>query len=110
MLKHIFHCQLGILISNYNNMHTFYSHVARMKIKMTNKLLGWAIKPLDVSVVTDQIGPTVVCLKFQSLFGTGLWFETVVPEGPMFTRMVNYVFADWWVPTFIATAMLKVKP
>ena len=59
--------------------------------------------------MADQIGPTVVGLKFKLFFGTGIWIQTVVPEEPMVQRMVNYVFADWWIPTFAVTSMLRVQ-
>ncbi len=80
-----------------------------MTLSVTNKILGWVFKPLGVTVVADQVGPTLVCLKFRSLFGSGIWVETVVPEEPMFLRITNYIFADWWIPTFIATSTLKVS-
>lgn len=83
------------------------SHVARITLHLTNKIFGWVFKPLEVDVVADQIGPTVVGLKFKLLFGTGIWIQTVVPEEPLVQRMVNYVYADWWIPTFIVTSLLR---
>lgn len=83
--------------------------MGRMTIQLTNKILGWTFKLLESNVVADQHGPAVVCLKFRVFGVTGMWLETIVPEEPMSLRMLNYVYADWWAPTFLVTSFLKVR-
>ena len=84
------------------------SHIGHMSLHMINTLLGIPLSLLDVRVESDQIGPSIVLLKFKIFLGRGVWIQTVVPEEPLYQRMTNYVFADWWIPTFVITAFLKV--
>ena len=84
------------------------SHIGHMSLHMTNTILGIPVPLLDVFVESDQIGPSIVKLRFKIFLGTGVWVQTVVPEEPLYQRMTNYVFADWWIPTFAITSFLKV--
>ena len=80
-----------------------------MTLHLANSVLGFKLQFLDVHLNSDQIGPSVVILRFKTIFGRGAWLQTVVPEEPLNQRMTNYIFADWWIPTFIAAIMLKVR-
>ena len=55
-----------------------------------------------VIFTTLQIGPSVVHLTFNSVFGKGAWIHTTVPEEPLVQRMTHYLYCDWWIPTFFA--------
>ncbi|KAL5460176.1 hypothetical protein EMCRGX_G033604 [Ephydatia muelleri] len=83
------------------------SHIGHMTLHLANSFLGFKLQFLDVHVNSDQIGPSVVILRFKTILGRGAWLQTVVPEEPLNQRMTNYIFADWWIPTFIAATMLK---
>ena len=85
-----------------------HSHTGHMSLHMVNTVLGIPLPLLDVHVESDQIGPSIVLLRFKIFLGRGVWIQTVVPEEPLYQRMTNYVFADWWIPTFAITAFLKV--
>eukprot|EP00731_Ephydatia_muelleri_P031142 Em0022g656a len=83
------------------------SHMGCMTINLTHAILGVRVPLLDVSVVTHQIGPALVILRYKTAFGTGTWVQTIVPEGPLYLRMTSYSYTDWWLPTFVASSFLE---
>lgn len=85
------------------------SHMGCMTINLTHTILGVRVPLLDVSVVTHQIGPALVILRYKTAFGSGTWVQTIVPEGPLYLRMTSYSYTDWWLPTFVTSSFLEVN-
>ena len=83
------------------------SHMGCMTINLTHTILGVRVPLLDVSVVTHQIGPALVILRYKTAFGSGTWVQTIVPEGPLYLRMTSYSYTDWWLPTFVTSSFLE---
>ena len=54
-----------------------------------------------------QIGPALVYLTFNSIFGSGLFLQTLTPQEPLLQKYTLLTYADWWIPTFITKFMVS---
>lgn len=45
-----------------------------------------------------QIGPGVVYLEFESIFGRGVFIQSLTPVEPLLQKMVHNIYATWYTP------------
>jgi cholesterol 7-dehydrogenase len=82
-------------------------HIGHMKLSAIHKLFGrWHFKPFDIHVSVDQVGPGVVFLYINGIFGRVLLLQTGVPEGPVLQRFTHYIYCSRWMPSFIASYLI----
>ena len=50
----------------------------------------------------SQIGPGIVYMTFESVFGNGAFMHTIVPLEPMLQKITHQIYFHWAVPTIVA--------
>ena len=51
---------------------------------------------------SSQIGPGIVYMTFESVFGNGAFMHTIVPLEPMLQKITHQIYFHWAVPTIVA--------
>ena len=54
-----------------------------------------------------QVGPAIVYLTFNTLFGSGAFVHSLTPQEPLLQKYCLLAYADWWIPTFVVKMMVK---
>ena len=49
-----------------------------------------------------QIGPGIVYLVFDSMFGRGVFVQSITPVEPLVQKLVHNVYLDWKLPKILA--------
>lgn len=103
-------------------------HLSVLHLLHYMTLFGYHLPLLDFRVVATQIGPGLVYLTWTSLFGTGVFIQSLKPEEPLqqarreagrlWAKMIvsshwlarqvltHRVYCDFSVPTFIAKSLM----
>jgi cholesterol 7-dehydrogenase len=79
-------------------------------IKVTTQ---FAIGPITIPFVNlnttiHQIGPGLVHLEFHNWFGRMMCIDSVTPVSPFLQRCEHLMYADWWIPRFMAKIALSL--
>ena len=53
-----------------------------------------------------QIGPGIVYLTFNSIFGRGVYLQSITPVEPLVQKLVHNVYLDWKLPTILAKFLM----
>ncbi|KJE94081.1 Rieske domain-containing protein [Capsaspora owczarzaki ATCC 30864] len=77
-------------------------HIGFLELVHQMTIFGIIFSPLNFYVSAQQIGPALVYLKWRSLFGQGVFIQSVTPVAPMEQLVVHTVYAEWKVPTWFA--------
>lgn len=77
-------------------------HLSVLNLKHKIFLLGYHLPVLDLDIVATQVGPGLVYLTFDSLFGSGVFIQTLTPEEPLYQSLTHCIYAEWRVPTIMA--------
>lgn len=73
-------------------------HIAISKICHEMRILDF-VSLISVNVEAWQIGPGVVHLFIDTIFGRCLLLETVTPAEPTLQRVLHRLYAPWFMPT-----------
>lgn len=49
-----------------------------------------------------QIGPGVVYLMFESMFGRGVFVQSLTPVEPLMQKLVHNIYVSWTMPIPVA--------
>ena len=72
-------------------------HIAVVRLKHFLQLGN--TKAMEVNVIGEQIGPSLVHLHFDSWMGKGIMFQYVLPLEPLLQKFVHVFYADkTWLP------------
>lgn len=82
------------------------AHIADLHLKHCIRIFGMAFHALDIEVKAQQVGPSLVYLTFDSMFGKGVFLQALLPVGPLEQIISHSVFVEWKVPTFFAKFIL----
>ncbi|XP_046360935.1 cholesterol 7-desaturase nvd-like [Haliotis rufescens] len=77
-------------------------HIGQIKLQHSINMFGIHIPPVDLNISAQQIGPGVVYLEFTSMFGKGVFIQSLTPVEPMVQKLVHNIYVHWTMPTFIA--------
>jgi len=75
-------------------------HVTHVIIKEHMTLFGYKIPFSGQEAHISQVGPALVYLKFDTIFGKMVMFETVTPIGPLYLQADHILFAERKIPQF----------
>ncbi|XP_052821551.1 cholesterol 7-desaturase nvd [Octopus bimaculoides] len=84
-------------------------HLASITLKHCLNLCGVPFKMLNLDVFARQIGPAIVYLEFQSIFGKGIYIQSVIPTEPMVQKVVHNIYVSKSVPTLFAKFLLLAE-
>lgn len=84
-------------------------HLAGAVVKHRLCIFGVPFPPLDFVANVTQIGPGIVYLRWESVFGRGAFLQSLLPVGPLEQRMRHTVWAEWRVPTLLAKFFLLAE-
>ncbi len=56
-----------------------------------------------------QIGPGIVYLTYDSLFGKGAYLQSLTPVEPLVQKMIHQVWFEWYVPPVVAKFFLLAE-
>ncbi|PAA87755.1 hypothetical protein BOX15_Mlig020921g1 [Macrostomum lignano] len=82
-------------------------HQAVMVLHEKTYLFGKNVKFVEMTVRANQLGPAVVYLEFDSLFGKGVFLHCVTPVEPLLLRVHHSIYMQRWVPNIVATVYLN---
>ena len=57
----------------------------------------------------SQIGPGIVYLMFDCVFGRGAFLQSLTPVEPLHQKMIHQVWFDWYVPPIFAKFFLLAE-
>ena len=81
-------------------------HTSVLKLKHGMQLFGCAFPALDLNVTARQIGPGLVYLTWDSIFGSGVFTQSITPMGPLEQNLQHGIWASWTVPNWLAKIYL----
>ncbi|XP_064649514.1 cholesterol 7-desaturase nvd-like [Lineus longissimus] len=81
-------------------------HIGSLQLTHNLELFGCKFPGLELHVEARQIGPGIVYLFFNSIFGSGVFVHSLTPTEPLNQKMVHNVYANWTMPTIIAKGYL----
>ena len=74
-------------------------------------LLWNSIKAMynNVTVIVQflQIGPGIVHMTYNSIFGSTLLLITLTPQEPLLQKFSVLAYADWWIPALITKLTIR---
>jgi len=82
------------------------THIAKLKLTHGITLFGMLVSMLSLHVTAFQVGPSLVYLTFESLFGRGVFVQSLLPVGPLEQIVTHEIWAEWRLPTVIAKFFL----
>ncbi|KAK3087691.1 hypothetical protein FSP39_009231 [Pinctada imbricata] len=77
------------------------AHIGCLQLKHSLKLFEKQITLLDMDVVARQIGPGVVYLTFDTIFGKGVYIISQTPTEPLVQKMVHNIYVSRYTPLFM---------
>lgn len=84
-------------------------HTACLHLKHCLKLFGFSFATLNLDVYAKQIGPGVVYLTFDSLFGKGVYIQSVTPMEPLVLKVIHNIYVNKRIPTILAKFFLLAE-
>jgi cholesterol 7-dehydrogenase len=66
-------------------------------VKLTHILKFFSFKFLSIEADIRQVGPAVVILYMNSLFGRMAIIQTITPIEPLVQKMCHYFYAPWYL-------------
>lgn len=84
-------------------------HTASLHLKHYLKIFGFTFKVLNLDVHAKQIGPGVVYLTFNSIFGRGVYVQSVTPTEPLVLRVIHHIYVNKNIPTILAKFFLLAE-
>ncbi|KAK7475347.1 hypothetical protein BaRGS_00033423, partial [Batillaria attramentaria] len=82
------------------------SHIGEMHVTHKMSIFGVHIAFMDVNVTARQIGPGVVYLMMNTLFGGAVLIHNVTPIGPMMQKVTHNLYVNWTFPAPFAKILL----
>lgn len=76
-------------------------HMGSLWLKHSLHLFGYHFKAVDMKVRAQQIGPSLVYLKFSTPFGEGVYIHTVTPQEPLLQKLLHQMYFTWYIPAII---------
>lgn len=64
---------------------------------------------MQQGILFFQIGPAIVYLELNSIFGRGIFTHSITPVEPLVQKVVHNVYLDWKVPTIIAKCLMAAE-
>lgn len=77
-------------------------HIGQLKLNHGISVFGVRLPIFDLYVTAQQIGPGVVYLCFESMFGCGVFLHHLTPREPLVQKLVHNIYAHWAMPIPIA--------
>jgi cholesterol 7-dehydrogenase len=77
-------------------------HIGILDLVHRLELFGFNCPVLDLKVQARQIGPGIVNLTFDSLFGSGCFLQVLTPVEPVMQRLIHHVYFQRYTPTVVA--------
>ncbi|PVD22374.1 hypothetical protein C0Q70_18184 [Pomacea canaliculata] len=84
-------------------------HIGVMRLTHNLSIFGFHLPFLNLNVVAQQIGPGVVYLDFESIFGRGVFIMSLTPVEPLLQKMVHNIYATWYTPIPIVKFFLVAE-
>uniref|UniRef100_A0A2C9JQQ1 cholesterol 7-desaturase n=1 Tax=Biomphalaria glabrata TaxID=6526 RepID=A0A2C9JQQ1_BIOGL len=89
-------------------------HVGQMNLVHKIFVFGYNLSIVNLNVQVKQIGPGIVYLTFDSVFGRGCFTQTVTPQSPLLQKVVHHIyFNKWMIPLvpkfFLLSEALQVE-
>jgi cholesterol 7-dehydrogenase len=81
-------------------------HLANIVVKQGMCVFGKLLPFGIIDAYITQVGPSTVQMTFHTPFGRVWVVETLCPQRPYQNLAMNTVFAEPWVPRFVAKIML----
>eukprot|EP00042_Codosiga_hollandica_P029291 m.161041 g.161041 ORF g.161041 m.161041 type:complete len:452 (+) comp53035_c0_seq1:204-1559(+) len=82
-------------------------HLSHLTLVHSLKIFGIEILPVRMDLTVTQVGPALVYLEWKTLLGRVCYVHSLTPTEPLLQRTNFLVFADRFVPTFMAKIYLK---
>lgn len=77
-------------------------HIGFLRLTHSISAFGVRLPIFDLSVTAQQIGPGVVYLQFESMFGRGVYIQSLTPLEPMVQKLVHNIYVSWTMPVPVA--------
>ena len=61
---------------------------------------------VNMSLFSLKIGPGIVYLTFNTIFGKGAYLQSITPIEPLVQQMIQQVHMNWWVPPLFAKFLI----
>jgi cholesterol 7-dehydrogenase len=81
-------------------------HIGVLDLIHRIEMFGRKFPLLDLKVQARQIGPGIVNLTFESLFGNGCFLQVLTPVEPLMQRLIHHVYFQWYTPSVVAKFFL----
>ncbi|GAB1610547.1 cholesterol 7-desaturase-like [Argonauta hians] len=81
-------------------------HLASLSLKHVVQFFGIPFTLLNLDISARQIGPAVVYLEFQCMFGKGVFIQNVLPIEPMVQKVVHNIYVSKSIPSLFAKFVL----
>lgn len=78
------------------------AHIGQLKLTHSITVFGVRLPLFDLNVTAQQIGPGVVYLMFESMFGNGVYVQSLTPVEPMLQKLVHNIYVSWTMPIPVA--------
>jgi cholesterol 7-dehydrogenase len=82
------------------------SHLAHVTVHERLTAWGWYVPGTYQRADVTQVGPGIVHLEFQTLFGKVVVFQTLLPLGPFYQKCQHVAYAERKVPRFFVKFLL----
>ncbi|KAL8574978.1 hypothetical protein ACOMHN_064509 [Nucella lapillus] len=77
-------------------------HIGQLKLTHSITVFGFHLPFFDLRVTAQQIGPGVVYLYFEGMFGNGVFLQGLTPMEPMLQKLVHNIYVTYAMPIPIA--------
>eukprot|EP00047_Mylnosiga_fluctuans_P007849 m.255872 g.255872 ORF g.255872 m.255872 type:complete len:449 (-) comp19733_c0_seq1:103-1449(-) len=81
-------------------------HLSILTLVHRISIFGRHVPILDLYVTATQVGPALVYLKWKSLFGCGVFVQSLTPQEPMLQELTHCIYTEWRVPSIIAKSYM----